>query len=55
MSNNLGSMPDRNIDGKETENGPAIENSVSQAPPEDTSTLNLKITEQIDCMWKIIL
>ncbi len=25
-----------------------IENSVPQAPPEDTATLNLKITEQID-------
>jgi hypothetical protein len=27
-----------------------IENPVLQSPPEDTATLNLKITEQIDDM-----
>jgi hypothetical protein len=31
-----------------------IENSVHQEPPEDTATLNLKITKQINGIWKFL-
>jgi hypothetical protein len=31
------------------------ENSVPSAQPEETATLNLKITEQIDVMWKFLV